>query len=140
MLQSMGSQRVGHDSVTELNLESLKFFFYLRNFWPCLVFAALLGLSLVVATGDDASCGVQASHRGGFSYCGTGSGCVGFRSCRARAQEWWCKGLAACGIFPDQGSNSRPLHWQADSYPLCHQAIPKSLFHNSVVSCYFVNY
>ena len=23
----------------------------------------------------------------------------------------------ACGIFPHQGSNQRPLHWQADSYP-----------------------
>ena len=23
---------------------------------------------------------------------------------------------AACGIFPDQGSNPRPLHWQADSF------------------------
>ena len=22
---------------------------------------------------------------------------------------------AACGIFPDQGSNPRPLHWQVDS-------------------------
>ena len=21
----------------------------------------------------------------------------------------------ACGVFPDQGSKSRPLHWQADS-------------------------
>ena len=28
---------------------------------------------------------------------------------------------AACGIFPDQGSNPRPLHWQADSQPLRHQ-------------------
>ena len=28
---------------------------------------------------------------------------------------------ATCGIFPDQGSNPCPLHWQADSYPLCHQ-------------------
>ena len=27
----------------------------------------------------------------------------------------------ACGIFPDQGSNPCPLHWQADSQPLCHQ-------------------
>ena len=25
---------------------------------------------------------------------------------------------AACGIFPDQGSNPCPLHWQADSQPL----------------------
>ena len=26
---------------------------------------------------------------------------------------------AACGIFPDQGSNPCPLHWQADSHGLC---------------------
>ena len=29
-----------------------------------------------------------------------------------------------CGIFPDQGSNPCPLHWQADSQPLCHQGSP----------------
>ena len=27
----------------------------------------------------------------------------------------------ACGIFPDQGLNPCPLHWQADSHPLYHQ-------------------
>ena len=27
----------------------------------------------------------------------------------------------ACGIFPDQGSNLRLLHWQVDSLPLSHQ-------------------
>ena len=26
-------------------------------------------------------------------------------------------GFSAYGIFPDQGSNPCPLHWQADSYP-----------------------
>ena len=26
-----------------------------------------------------------------------------------------------CGIFPDQGWNPHPLHWQADSLPLDHQ-------------------
>ena len=31
---------------------------------------------------------------------------------------------AACGIFPDQGSSPCPLHWQADSQPLCHQGSP----------------
>ena len=31
---------------------------------------------------------------------------------------------AACGIFPDQGSNPCPLHWQADSQPLRHQGSP----------------
>ena len=32
---------------------------------------------------------------------------------------------AACGIFPDQGSNPCPLHWQADSQPLCHRGSPR---------------
>ena len=31
---------------------------------------------------------------------------------------------AACGIFPDQGWNLCPLHWQADSQPLHHQGSP----------------
>ena len=31
---------------------------------------------------------------------------------------------AACGIFPDQGSNPCPLPWQADSQPLRHQGSP----------------
>ena len=31
---------------------------------------------------------------------------------------------AACGIFPDQGSNPCPLHWQAASQPLHHQGSP----------------
>ena len=35
---------------------------------------------------------------------------------------------AACGIFPDQGSNPCPLHWQADSQPLRHQGSPVYLF------------
>ena len=30
----------------------------------------------------------------------------------------------ACGIFPDQGSNPCPQHWQADSQPLRHQGSP----------------
>ena len=35
----------------------------------------------------------------------------------------------ACGILPDQGSNPCPLHWQADSQPLCHQGNPCFFFH-----------
>ena len=35
---------------------------------------------------------------------------------------------AACGIFPDQGSNPCPLHWQADSQPLRHQGSPLHFF------------
>lgn len=31
---------------------------------------------------------------------------------------------AACGIFPDQGSNLSPLQWQVTSKPLAHQGNP----------------
>ena len=30
----------------------------------------------------------------------------------------------ACGIFPDQGLNLCPLHWQVASHPLYHQGSP----------------
>ena len=35
---------------------------------------------------------------------------------------------AACGIFPDQGSNLCLLHQQVDSYPLHHQEVSGSLY------------
>ena len=41
----------------------------------------------------------------------------------------------ACGIFPDQGSNLCPLHWQADSQPLCHQGSPQVLFRGNFSMC-----
>ena len=46
-------------------------------------------------------------------------------NCGSRAQL-----LAACGIFPDRGSNPCPLHWQADSQPLRHQGSPSTLLNN----------
>ena len=63
----------------------------------------------------------------------------GFSCCKAQALEAQAsvaavRGLSscdtrgccstACGIFPDQGSNLCPLHWQAHSYPLCPQGSP----------------
>ena len=44
----------------------------------------------------------------------------------------WPSRSAACGIFPGQGSNPCPLHWQADSQPLCHQGSP-ALFYVSTL-------
>ena len=41
---------------------------------------------------------------------------------------------AACGIFPDQGWNPCPLHWQADSQPLRHQGSPPPHFPFKVTS------
>ena len=36
---------------------------------------------------------------------------------------------AACAVFPDQGSNSYPLSWQTDSYPLQQQGSLELLFY-----------
>ena len=41
----------------------------------------------------------------------------------------------ACGIFPDQGSNLCPLHWQADSQPLCHQGNPRIFLSPQQILC-----
>ena len=57
------------------------------------------GLSLVAVSGGLlSSCGMQASHCGGFSFGGAsiGSGCTGFHSCSRAWGQWvWCKGLGA---------------------------------------------
>ena len=44
----------------------------------------------------------------------------------------------ACGIFLERGLNPCPLHWQADSYPLCHQGSPliSSFFKRKIVFVY----
>ena len=86
----------------------------------CWVFISARGLSLVVASG-----GHSSSRCTGLSLSwplllrSTGSRCAGSV---VVAHGPSCS--AACGIFPDQGSNPRPLHWQADSQPLRHQGSP----------------
>ena len=74
-------------------------------------------------------CGAQASHCGGFSCSGaqapgSWASVVVARGLQSAGSAVVAHGLscsAACGIFPDQGLNPRPLHWQADSQPLHHQ-------------------
>ena len=89
------------------------------------------GLSLVAASGGHSSsrCGGRSSLRcAGLSLSrplplrGTGSRCAGSV---VVAHGPSCS--AICGIFPDQGSNLCPLHWQADSQPLHHQGSPHLL-------------
>ena len=67
--------------------------------------------------------GARASHYRGLSLRSTGSRRAG-SVVVARGPS--CS--VACGIFPDQGSNLCPLHWQADSQPLRHQGSPVCLF------------
>ena len=90
----------------------------------CWVFISVRGLSLVVASGRHSS-----SRCAGLSL----SQPLLLRSTGSRragsvivAHGPSCS--VACGIFPDQGSNPCPLHWQADSQPLRHQGSPRKLF------------
>ena len=88
-----------------------KFIYLFIYLWLCWVFVSVRGLSLVVA-----SRGHSSSRCAGLSLSrplllrSTGSRCAGSvvvphgPSCSA-----------ACGIFPEQGTNPCPLHWQADS-------------------------
>ena len=49
------------------------------------------------------------------------------------AEHMGLAGPTACGIFPDQGSNSCPLHWQAGKSHLKHLNhlyICNNVFHN----------
>ena len=102
----------------------LFFNFYLCiDFWLYWVFVAARRLSLAVLVG--AAC-AQAS----LVVC-TGSRHAGFSGYSAQAQQlwlaspWacrlqqlWCTGFScsvAPGIFPGQGSNPCPPHWQVDS-------------------------
>ena len=109
------------------NTSDFVFFFFFNlfiYFWVCWVFVSVRGLSPVPASGGHSS-----------------SRCVGLslsqplplRSTGSRragsivvAHGPSCS--AACGIFPDQGSNPCPLHWQADSQPMRHQGSPRLCF------------
>ena len=96
-------------------------FIYLWLFW---VFVSLRGLSLVVASGGHSSLwcvGLSLSQP--LLLRSTGSRHAGSV---IMAHGPSCS--AACGIFPDQGSNPCPLHWQADSQPLRHQGSPMIVF------------
>ena len=99
-------------------------FFYFLNFtylfiylWLCWVFISVRGLSLVAA-----SEGHSSSQCAGLSLSrplllqSTGSRRAGSAIVAHRPSCY-----AACGIFPDQGSNPCPLHRQADSQPLHHE-------------------
>ena len=98
-------------------------------FWLCWVFVSVRGLSLVAASG-----GHSSSRCAGLSL----SWPLLLRSTGSRragsvvvAHGPSCS--AACGIFPDQGSNPCPLHWQADSQPLRHQGSPRRLYFDSLL-------
>ena len=100
-----------------LNFGFIYLFIYL---WLCWVFVSVRGLSLVAASGGHSSslcAGLSLSRP--LLLRSTGSRRAG-SAIVAHGPSY----SEACGIFPDQGSNLCPLHWQADSQPLSHQGSP----------------
>ena len=99
--------------------------------WLCWVFVSLRGLSPVAASG-----GHSSSRRAGLSLSrplllrSTGS-----RRAGSAIVAHGPSRSAACGIFPDQGSNLCSLHWQADSQPLRHQGSPPDTFLSRYFLC-----
>ena len=111
------------------------YFYFLKNkciiyFWLFWVFVAAHGLSLIAASGGYSSLRCAGSSLLWLLLRSMGYRCWGFSSCGTRASVVVAHGpqstgsvlvaheiscCAACGIFPDQGSNPCPLHWQADS-------------------------
>ena len=110
---------------------SFPFFFFKVFFflWLCWVFVSVRGLSLVAASGGHSSsrcAGLSLSRP--LLLLSTGSRRAGSV---VVAHGPSCS--APCGIFPDQGTNPCPLHWQADSQPLRHQGSPLFLFNNIII-------
>ena len=107
-----------------LHVGSSRCFIYLFiYFWLCWVFVFVRGLSLVVASrGHSSSRCMGLSLLRPLLLQSTSSRCAGSV---VVAHGPSCS--AACGIFPDQGSNPCPLHRQADSQPLHHQGSPTIL-------------
>ena len=117
-------------------VNTLLFIYLFIYFWLCWVFVSVRGLSLAVPSG-----GHSSSRCAGLSLSwplvlrSAGSRCAGsaivahgpscFAACGPSCSATCGPSCsAACGIFPDQGSNPCPLHWQADSQPLRHQGSP----------------
>ena len=104
-----------------------KFIYLFIYFWLFWVFVSVRGLSLVAASG-----GHSLSRCAGLSLLwplllrSTGS-----RRAGSVVVAHGPSSSTACGIFPDQGSNPYPLHWQADSQPLRHQGSPRPLLNIS---------
>ena len=88
-------------------------------FFEKIIYLFLIALGFHCHEWAFSSC-TQASHCNGFSCCGAQA--LGAQALSVKRHEFSCS--EACGIFPEQGSNPCPLHWQSDSYPLHHQGSP----------------
>ena len=111
------------------------FLIYLRLHW---VFVPLPGLFLVAESRGHSSSKCQSvSLCWLFSWWSTGSWCLGFSHCSTPASVLVAHRLSCSepyGIFPDQGSNLCPLHWQIDSNPVYYQRNASTLFLKFIIA------
>ena len=105
---------------------------YLFYFWLCWVFIAAQASLWLRWAGVTICWSVQASQSGKLSCCQVWA--LGVQTSVVGTHGFSCS--TVCGILLDQGSNLHPLHWQVDSYPLCHQGRP-SAFLISILGLYF---
>ena len=93
-----------------------------------LVFVSVQGLSLVAASrGHSSSWCTSLSLSQPLLFQSTGSRRAGSATVAHRPS---CS--TACGIFPDQGLNPCPLHWQEDAQPLHHQGSSAPFFFHKI--------
>ena len=121
--------KLGTVPLSQFFIYFFKFIYLFVFIFGCVGSSSLVhGLSLAAVSG-----GYSSLRCADFSlswllmWQSTGSRHVGFSSCGTQTQQLWLSGSgsvvvahglscsAACGIFPGQGSNPCPLHWQADS-------------------------
>ena len=106
------------------------FFFFSSLLFYLFIFGCVgsllhAGFLLVAASGGCSSLRCMGFSLWWLLLWSTGSSHRGFSSCGTQAQQLWLAGSVVvvhglccsevCGIFPNQGSNPCPLHWQADS-------------------------
>ena len=114
-------------------------------FWPCWVSIACAGCLCLRWAGATLHCSGWASHCGGLASCGAQA--LGTQASVVGAPEPYSSGSVAAadglscsmarGIVLEQESNPHRLHWQVNSYPLCHQRSPGSIrFHPTVLFCF----
>ena len=107
---SVNSIIPSHVSILSLFTFFLKIFVYS---WPCWVFLAAHGLSLVAmqSFSPHGFCGCRAQTR----VVGSVVAAQGLQSTGLIVVAYRLSCSEICGIFPDQGSNQCPLHCKVDS-------------------------
>ena len=113
------------------SLSSLRadfFFFFLNKFIYLFIYLFMAVLGLRFCARAFSSCSewgpLFIAARGPLTIAASLVGSTGSRRAGSVVVAHGRSCSAACGIFPDQGLNPCPLHWQADSQSLCHQGSP----------------